>query len=232
MNKQGYLREETLKLLLEDLGSDTSGVCDAVLNISIDLKNRGDYVVSNNRLVFGWGVNDISKEDQDNLPDYSEISQRWKEVIRRCYYNSGKDPYYYENVGIDPEWRYLSDFYGWVVNQDWDGKVLDKDLLSDGSSIYSPETCEFILPKTNGFLVTRPHKHYKQPIGVRERNGKYEARISHTLGDCRGRKHLGVFDTPEEAYEAWKKAKQEVALVLAEIETDPRVKDKLRVKYL
>jgi hypothetical protein len=46
-----------------------------------------------------------------------------------------------------------------------------------------------------------------------------------------GTKHLGYFSTPEEAHQAWLKAKIELAKELAAEQTDPRIAKALINRY-
>ena len=45
------------------------------------------------------------------------------------------------------------------------------------------------------------------------------------------REHLGYFSTPEEAHEAWRKRKDDLAQRVADEESDPRVVEALRKRY-
>jgi len=119
-----------------------------------------------------------------------------------------------------------------MVNLDWHGKELDKDLLGDGK-FYSPDTCCFILDKTNNFL-RQPRKKGRNPnlpIGVQQVGPD---KFRSTIGDFEygGTKHLGTFSTAKDAHLAWLNRKRELAFILADMESDPRVKKALREKYI
>jgi len=117
-----------------------------------------------------------------------------------------------------------------MIQQDWRNKELDKDLLGDGK-LYSPDTCCFVLDKTNNFLREPRVEGRTLPIGVTKdhKYGRYRAAI----GDFQygGTKYLGSFDTTEEAHLAWLKRKAELASILSFMESDPRVKKALSEKY-
>jgi hypothetical protein len=85
---------------------------------------------------------------------------------------------------------------------------LDKDILFKGNKIYSPETCCFVPNEINVLLCKNDSKRGKMPIGVYERkmvNGyKYVAYVNNTKKHF----HLGTFDTPKEAFQAYKSAKE------------------------
>jgi hypothetical protein len=81
------------------------------------------------------------------------------------------------------------------------------------------------------FLVDNKLDGNPLPAGVHycEERGKYVAQISNRL---RSIKNLGRYNTPEEAHQAWKAKKHEYACQLAELETDERVKQALKTRYL
>ena len=85
------------------------------------------------------------------------------------------------------------------------GWELDKDILIKGNKVYSPETCCFVPQEINCLFTNCKSVRGKYPIGVTKTvNGKYKARINKN-GD---RIDLGLFDTPEEAFQVYKIAKE------------------------
>ena len=118
-----------------------------------------------------------------------------------------------------------------MEKQDWHGKCLDKDIIAPGSKLYSPETCAFVLPATNLFVIASDASRGEYPIGVNllKPTGKYRARCGNPFT---GKKeHLGLFSTPEEAHEVWRKHKHELAQLVAATESDIRVVEALRKRY-
>lgn len=75
---------------------------------------------------------------------------------QRCYSAlfHQRRPSYIGCVVCD-EWLVFENFYYWVVNQDWKGKHLDKDILIPNNKIYSPDTCVFVSPKLNRLLTQK-----------------------------------------------------------------------------
>lgn len=114
----------------------------------------------------------------------------------------------YANVTICDEWLSYSKFKEWFdnpANGYKEGYSLDKDILVKGNKIYSPETCCFVPQDVNVLFTKRTKSRGKYPIGVNlGTNGKYCA----SLGLNSERKHLGYFDSPEEAFYAYKEAKE------------------------
>ena len=140
----------------------------------------------------------------------------WHNMIRRVYLPKNKLEYEaYKDCIIDPSWLVLANFNDWFKSQVHNkGYHLDKDLLFKGNKVYSPSTCVFVPQEINKLLTCRANGRGKYPLGVsyKTSNLKYDAKISI---DSRT-KHLGLFDYPEDAFYAYKKAKEEYAKVLAE----------------
>ena len=157
--------------------------------------------------------------------------RRWLSMIKRCYspaYHQEKPTY--RDVTCCEEWLVFSNFKRWMEQQDWEDKELDKDILGDGK-LYSPDTCVFVNKTTNTFLNTCAKSRGEWPIGVsyEPATKKFKANCSNPFSGKR--ELLGRFNTPEEAYESWRKRKHELAQVLADMESDGRVSAALRVKY-
>lgn len=156
----------------------------------------------------------------------------WRNMVKRCYcaaaYN--KDKQYKDCVVYEP-WLTFSKFKAWMVTQDWEGKVLDKDLLVKGNKIYGPDTCIFISQTINIFIAER-HTKRDLPVGV-TLDMRYKACYlaqGRTSTNEKG-KYLGRFKTPEEAHMAWLKEKLEAAKILAAEQSDKRVADALIYRY-
>lgn len=166
----------------------------------------------------GVGINDA---DYTVTPvvDGKRIScpyyTRWGSMLVRCY--SEKSQAHrptYRGVVVCDEWKRFSVFKEWMIKQDWVGKHLDKDIVVTGNKIYSPHTCIFVTGEINALLTGASGRRGKHPIGVSydKNRKKYAAhvRINNNL------KHLGCFDSPEEASKVFLAAKadyvREVAL--------------------
>ena len=118
-----------------------------------------------------------------------------------------------------------------MEQQDWHGKCLDKDIIILGSKLYSPETCAFVLPATNLFVIARDACRGEYPVGVclYKPTGKYIASCKNPFTGKQ--EHLGYFSTPEDAHEAWRKRKHELAQLVAATESDIRVVEALKKRY-
>lgn len=146
--------------------------------------------------------------------DYAKCRTIWHAMKSRCGVVGGS----YENCTID--FSSFEDFSEWAKSQpgfNEPGFQLDKDILVKGNTVYSRETCAFVPRRINHLLIrcTRHRKRVdkKEPIGVSRHFGIYKAAIS-LNGKPVG---LGYFRTEDEAFEAYKLAKEaEIRRVVSE----------------
>ena len=197
------------------------------------------------KLVYGVGVNDLGYRVQINeeLPKNGgkrvlkpvfrcSYHTTWRSMLERCYSKKyqERNPTYI-GTSVCSEWLYATAFKKWMEQQDWSGKCLDKDIIVPGSKLYSPETCAFVLKATNSFVIANDACRGDYPIGVslHKRTGKYQAGCNNpSIGE---QESLGYFLTPEEAHEAWRKRKHELAQLVAGEESDMRVVEALKKRY-
>jgi hypothetical protein len=145
--------------------------------------------------------------DMPYLSTHERVYICWHSMVVRC--NSSKvhnrQPTYL-GCYICKDWHYLSKFKEWFDEHYVEGWCLDKDILVKGNREYSPQTCCFIPQEINNLLTTRKKSRNNLPIGVtyRKSSKKYVAQIHKTSTMC----SLGYFNTPEEAFEAYKVAKE------------------------
>lgn len=191
-----------------------------------------------NKLILGVGVNDsdyvlnkwIWIDGKLKVTWTCPFYLRWRNMLVRCYcpkfQNKRKS---YSGCFVCNEWLTFSNFKQWMEQQDWEGKQLDKDLLVPGNKVYSPETCMFISNTLNVFLADSSASRGHWPLGVywKKETNKFVAQV--TVNNKQ--KHLGVFDTSEEAHEAWRQAKYEMAVKLAAEQPDDRVSKALLARY-
>ena len=156
----------------------------------------------------------------------------WKRMLERCYskkYLESKPSYI--GTSVCNEWLSATAFKKWMEKQDWNGKCLDKDIIVPRSKLYSPDTCAFVLNATNTFVIANDASRGDYPVGVslRKHTGKYQARCRNPFtGKI---EYLGHYSTPEEAHEAWRKRKDDLAQRVAAKEYDMRVVEALRKRY-
>lgn len=160
------------------------------------------------KLVYGVGINDmVSARKHPAL-------QTWMMMLKRCYRKKDlkKEPTYI-GCSVCEEWLTFSNFAKWYEENYVEGYELDKDLIKKGNKVYSPETCCFIPHKINQALTNRRLHRGTEPIGVyKTRNNTYSAHC----GVDGVQLHLGTYPTPEEAFLAYKEAKENYFKELAE----------------
>ena len=163
-------------------------------------------------LVFGKGINDSDtpvrcRKTKYKCPYYS----RWAHMIKRCYSEKfhEKSPTY-RDCEVCDEWLVFSNFKKWMQQQSWEGMHLDKDIISPGNKIYSPETCAFVTQNENSMLCDSGAIRGELPKGVcfHKQNKNYIAYI--TINNKRVT--LGSHKTAELAKSAYDKAKKKVLL--------------------
>ena len=136
------------------------------------------------------------------IPSYAA----WKQMLARCYCESyvKKTPTY-KDAEVCDEWKRFSAFKEWFDEHYIDGYCLDKDILVKGNKVYSPQTCCFVPNEINALLIKHDSKRGKYPIGVSKHGNKYCARVNKYK---EGSVWIGTYNTPEEAFNAYKDAKE------------------------
>lgn len=188
------------------------------------------------KLVYGFGVND----NKHQANKYGKSVKEYKiycDMLRRCTYKYQQKKAAYSGVSCSDNFKSYSYFYEWCNKQvgfnskdskdmDWQ---LDKDILIKGNKVYGEDACVFVPRRINTLLTNRNASRGDWPIGVRRqsRDSRFNARCNNGTGKSR---HLGYFDTPQEAFQAYKTFKEalikEVANEYKE-QLDPRVYDVL-----
>ena len=202
-------------------------------------------MIIENKLVHGVGVNDLGYRVhvREELPKNGgkkilksvfkcRYYTTWSAMLKRCYSKKSleRKPSYI-GTSVCSEWLYATAFKKWMGQQDWHGKCLDKDIIAPRSKLYSPDTCAFVLPATNSFVLASDASRGDYPVGVClfKPTGKYQAFCKNLFTGKQ--EHLSLFSTPEEAHEAWRKRKHELAQLVAATESDMRVVEALRKRY-
>lgn len=194
------------------------------------------YMRKKLKLVFGVGLNDADYHvltKVNGKPVRCPFYQMWSNMLLRCYDEKfqDKNPTYI-GCSVCDEWLVFSKFKSWMETQDWQDRQLDKDLLAVGNKVYSPNVCVFVDKATNLFTIDSGASRGKHPIGASfdNRTRKFRAQCSNPI--TRKNELLGYFTCPEQAHQAWRKRKHEFACQLADLQSDPRVANALRTRYL
>ena len=156
----------------------------------------------------------------------------WKDMLKRCYDKEYQETHpCYRDCYVSNCFKSFQNFEVWCEKQVGFNEVgfrLDKDILLKGNKVYSPTTCSFVPYEVNGLFVIQQQNRGELPVGVsfNVTKSRYVVRMS-TKSHC---KHLSVHDTVDEAFSAYKQAKEKYIQQLAnkwKDQIDPRVYDAL-----
>lgn len=149
--------------------------------------------------------------------DYnSDGIKYWIHMIKRVYdkHEHEKHPTYIGTKLYEP-WHCFQDFGYWhkenyytIPNETME---LDKDILYKGNKLYSPSSCIYVPHRINSLFTKSNAKRGNYPIGVtyHKRDDIYEAKLSFlNENNKKDRIYLGRYNTPEEAFQSYKVAKE------------------------
>ena len=148
----------------------------------------------------------------------------WHAMICRCFDEKHKTRYpAYANVTCCDEWLLFDNFYEWLhLQENFDkwicdvNPAIDKDILFKGNKIYSSQMCSLVPQIVNNLFIKRANDRGDYPIGVTRHGNRFRARCDNPILGMR--EHIGVYNTPEEAFYAYKKYKEDVIKQVANIE--------------
>ena len=162
------------------------------------------------RLVRGIGVKGnkyFSSVDNKPIKEY----RLWESMLDRCTDKWKIKSPTYADVYCSENFKSYTFFYEWCQTQVGFGNIdsnnrywhLDKDLLIKGNRVYSEDTCVFIPQRLNNLLLKSDKRRGECPLGVfyREDKGKF-------MGSCEPKGYLGLFNTEQEAFLAYKTYKE------------------------
>lgn len=201
---------------------------------------------SHRKILFGVGINDadyalhkvvdIDKRGGKRTQQIIWVCPFWKvweKMLKRCYClkSKARAPTY-DGCEVHEDWHLFSNFKRWMEQQDWEGKVLDKDILLRGNKVYSAETCIFIPKELNNFLTDAGGARGRYLIGVslKSETGKFQARCSNPFSGKA--EHLGYFKDEVSAHKAWLERKLEIADMWAHKLENPKLSEVLKINIL
>jgi len=161
--------------------------------------------------IYGIGYHGIGEySSRRNRKAYSV----WNDMFKRCY-SKEINHKTYKDCYIDKNWYNFQNFAKWYEDNWKDymiGWHLDKDVLFKGNKIYSSKTCVFVPVSINSLFTKRQNKRGILPIGVIKKGFMYAAQIT------KNNVHINIdsLSTPEEAFQAYKAAKEEHIKEVAE----------------
>lgn len=162
--------------------------------------------------IAGVGFMGVGEYKTHNNGHKSQAFKCWENMLYRVYGEHRLSNRYSERgVSVCERWQNFQNFGPWFDDNYSDGFVLDKDILLFGNKEYSPETCVFIPQELNKFFAAMNARRNNLPVGVSKSRNKFSARIHFN-----GKLTLKVYDSPEEAFEFYKEAKERACKQLAD----------------
>ena len=172
---------------------------------------RGDVKNPYDITVWGHGYRGVGEYLEQVNGIKSVCYNVWEQMLKRCYNfkNPQYQPTYTGEITVCKEWLNFQNFARWYDENYYEvpneKMQLDKDILHKGNKVYNPNDCIFVPQTINLIFVRRKNYRNGTPCGVQKSGDKYNAVCGHdnTVD------YLGIYDTPEEAFHAYKIRKEE-----------------------
>lgn len=151
---------------------------------------------------YGVGYIGVGKHRSKVNGQYNYIYDAWADMLNRCYHSKNRFPAYYETCKVCEEWLNFQVFGDWYENHEYPVNKrlhIDKDILYPNCKIYSPKTCLLVPQRINMLFLNKPNKR-GLPNGIIKCQSGY---LSKYAG-----KELGIYQTLEDAYAVYAKAKE------------------------
>ena len=181
--------------------------------------------------VFGVGTTGLEPTRDENGELFDSYIC-WCNMLKRCYSAKFQEKYpTYIGCRVCDDWLYYPNFKNWYDENYYEinnkKSELDKDVLIKGNKIYSPDTCVFVPQFINKLFTKSQKRRGELPIGVSyyKASKKYRASLSVFKNEKKTFKHLGYFDTVNEAFEVYRRAKEDNIKEIAD-----NYKDKIPAK--
>lgn len=227
INHQGYEVEVLESLSYHKSTIRFNDIYDTTLyNVSYGNVKKGTISNPYHPTLHDSGYIGVGKYTGKTLDENRHIFRKWQQVITRgCSKICKEKSPTYRDVTVCEEWKCLQNFGTWFESNckpHMKGFELDKDILVKGNKIYSPETCCFVPHEINTLFVKAEKSRGKYPIGVSGDKKRFRATIN-----IKGTgHHIGTFDTPEEAFQAYKIEKEKYIKEIAD-EWEPFIEPKV-----
>lgn len=202
-----------------------------LVKTSYDKFIRGEVKSHFTPSVLGVGIKGLEPTRDEN-GEVLDSYICWKHMLSRCYSAKYQEKYpTYKGCSVCSDWLYYPNFKKWYDKNYYkiNNKTsqLDKDILIKGNKVYSPDTCVFVPNFINTLFIKKQNKRGELPIGVcyHKPNKKYRAGLSVFKNGKATFKTIGHFTTINEAFEAYKQAKEEYIKEVAD-----EYKDKIPAK--
>ena len=158
---ESYLTKEGYQIKIIKCKGSLS--CDIEFEGGVIIEDLNYHQIKNGQVknpyhksVYGVGCIGIGKYVAHVKRKPTKSYDTWIGMLRRCYSEKSfiRRPTY-KDVTVCEEWHNFQTFAKWYEENYIEGFHLDKDLLSKGNKIYSPETCCFISLEDNSKIRWR-----------------------------------------------------------------------------
>jgi hypothetical protein len=178
-----------------------------------NVKNKNPLKLSNSIIknLYNIGYLGIGKYNSINNPYYSYYLR----MFHRCYNINMQQNFKHETYAdcfIDEKWHNFQNFCEWCETNYIEGFQLDKDILIKGNKKYGPDTCCFVPNEINMLFNTQNSSRGNLLIGAYKSGDKFTSYL--------GRTYLGSFFTENQAFQAYKSAKEKHMKEIANIWKD------------
>ena len=172
---------------------------------------KGEVGNPYHRSVYGVGYLGVGKYKSRIDGKYTKEYLEWHSMLTRCYSEKYQNKYStYKDALVNEYFHNFQNYCKWREDNyyeiEGEQMCLDKDILIKDNKEYSFNTMVFVPERINKLFIKRDALRGDCPIGVsyHKASGKYMAKCN-TLFN---RKYLGLHNTPEEAFQAYKQFKE------------------------
>lgn len=161
-------------------------------------------------IVYGVGINDSTTPVRETTTVNGKTVEvwgcpfykTWVQMLYRCYSEAYRRKYKYRYYPtVCEEWLTFSNFKTWMMEQDYVGKQLDKDILVPGNKEYGPDKCVFVSQELNKFFNMHGNRERKTLPGAYPHQRGHRVTSQITING--EKKVLGQFDTELDAHLRW-----------------------------
>lgn len=177
-----------------------------------------------------------SYSPEPNSQFSTRAGELWGKINARCKiggnYQINRPTY----IGCINGFKDFQEFAEWCqhqygyMNKETNGKFwqLDKDLKAKGNKIYSKDTCIFVPSRVNNLLLSSNASRGDYPLGVSFKKDKlrFVSRCNSSVVPLKT-VHLGYFDCPTEAHQAWQRHK--IDLIRRVVTEDEEIRNHLEL---
>lgn len=165
---------------------------------------RNPYDITVNGVGYiGDGEYKTKKSPQRHTDAYNT----WVTLLYRCYCD--ETTVYYKESEVCQDWLCYQNFAKWYETNQYKVKGrlhLDKDILFPGNKMYAPDKC-LLVPQRINMLFVNQSNNRNLPNGIRKASKGFLAKYNN--------KELGIYNTVEEAYNAYSQKKKEEIVKIA-----------------